>query len=267
MDQPPLMDQSPLPADNAPATSLAARLMNVFAVPGEVFEEVRASAHSVGNWLVPALVGSVVGVLSIIIVFSQPAIQQQFREQQEQALEKRLNKMVQAGQITRQQAEQQKEMAGRFMGPMMIKISGSVAAGFWSFARVFLWALVLWLLGLWVLRVRFGYLKAAEIAGLAGMIGVLGTLVKLLLQVNLSNPASSPSLALAVKTFDPQNPWHLVLAGLNVFDMWELGLLALGLARLTGVPFARAGLPVLGVWVLLSSLMIAFAAVMQRAFG
>jgi hypothetical protein len=91
--------------------------------------------------------------------------------------------------------------------------------------------------------------------------------VKLLLQVNLSNLTSSPSLALAVRTFDPTNPWHLVLAGLNLFDLWELGLLALGLARLTGVPFARAGLPVLGVWVVLSSLMIAFAAVMQRAFG
>ena len=175
--------------------------------------------------------------------------------------------MVQAGQLTQQQADQQKEMAEKFMGPTVMKISGSVAAVFWSFARVFLWALVLWLLGMWLLRVRFGYLKAVEIAGLAGMIGALGTLVKLLLQVNLSNLMSSPSLALAVKTFDPKNPWHLVLAGLNVFDLWELGLLALGLARLAGVQFARAALPVFGGWVLLSSAMISFAAVMQKLFG
>jgi len=241
--------------------------MNVFAVPGEVFEEVRASAHVVGNWLVPALVGSVVGVISIFIVLSQPAIQQQLREQQDQAIEKRLDKMDQAGQLTRQQADQQKEFADKFMGPTMMKISGSLAAAFWSFARVFLWALVLWLLGLWLLQVRFDYLKAVEIAGLAGMIGVLGTLVKLLLQVNLCNLTSSPSLAMAVKNFDPKNPWHLVLAGLNVFDLWEVVLMALGLARLAGVPFARAGLPVFGVWVMLSSAMIVFAAAMQRLFG
>ena len=250
-----------------PVTSLIARLMNVFAMPGEVFEEVKASAHSAGNWLVPALVGSVVGVISVFIVLSQPAIEQQLREQQDQAIEKRLDKMVKAGQITRQQADQQKEVAAKFMGPMVMKISGALAATFWSFARVFVWALVLWLLGMWLLRVRFGYLKAVEIAGLAGMIGVLGTIVKLLLQVNLSNLASSPSLAIAVKNFDAKNPWHLVLAGLNVFDLWEVAVLALGLARLARVPFARAGFPVFGVWVLWSSVLIAFAAAMQRLFG
>jgi hypothetical protein len=265
-ETPPALTPEPT-GSKTPATSLIARLMNVFAMPGEVFEEVKASAHSAGNWLAPALVGSMVGVISIFIVLSQPAIEQQIREQQDQAIEKRLDKMVKAGQITRQQADQQKEIAEKFMGPTVMKISGAIAATFWSFARVFLWALVLWLLGMGLLKVRFGYLKAVEIAGLAGMIGVLGTLVKLLLQVNLSNLASSPSLAIAVKTFDPHNPWHLVLAGLNVFDLWELAVMALGLARLADVPFARAAFPVLGVWVIWSSALIAFATAMQRLFG
>lgn len=258
----------PEPAAPPPAaTSLLSRLMNVFAVPGEVFDEVKASAHSASNWLVPVLLGAVVGVAAVFFLFSDPQILRPIVEKQEQAMEKQLEKLVQAGQITRQQADEQKKMTEKFMGPLMMKISGSAGAVFWSFARVFFWALVLWLLGKWLLQVRFGYLKAVEIAGLAGMIGVLGTLVKLLLQLNLSNLMSSPSLALAVKAFDPQNPWHLVLAGLNVFDLWELGLLALGLARLTGVPFARASLPVFGVWVLLSSAMIAIAALVQRLFG
>jgi hypothetical protein len=267
MDETPTPIPPESPAPSAPTTSLIARLMNVFAMPGEVFAEVKASAHSAGNWLVPALVGSVVGVISVFTVLSQPAIQQQLHEQQDQAIEKRLDKMVKAGQLTRQQADQQKDVAAKFMGPTVMKISGAIAATFWSFARVFLWALVLWLLGLWLLKVRFGYLKALEIAGLAGMIGVLGTLVKLLLQVNLSNLASSPSLAIAVKNFDGRNPWHLVLAGLNVFDLWELAVMALGLARLARVPFARAGFPVFGVWMIWSSAMIAFAAAMQRLFG
>ena len=242
-------------------------MMNVFAVPGEVFEEVKASAHSAGNWLVPALLSCVVGVVSIVIVLSQPTIQQQIREQQEQVLEKRLDKMVQAGQLTRQQADQQKELAEKFMGPMVMKISRSLWAVFWSFARVFLWALVLWLLGIWLLRVRFGYLKAVEIVGLSAMVGALGTIVKLLLQVNFSNLTSSPSLALAVKSFDPKNPWHLVLAGLNVFDLWEVALLALGLARLAAVPFIRAAFVVFAFWMLCQSGMIALSAVALRISG
>jgi hypothetical protein len=261
------MTEEPSPANRAPTTSLAARLMNVFATPSEVFEEVKASPHTAGNWLVPALIGSVVGVISVFIVLAQPAIQQQLREKQDQAIEKRLDKMVQAGQLTRQQADQQKGIAEKFMGPTVMKISGAFAAVFWSFARVFLWALVLWGLGMWLLRVRLEYLKALEVAGLAGMIGVLGTIVKLLLQVNLSNLASSPSLAIAVKNFDGTNPWHLVLAGLNGFDLWEVAVMAVGLARLARVPFARAGFSVFGVWVIWSSAIITFAAAMQRLFG
>ena len=99
------------------------------------------------------------------------------------------------------------------------------------------------------------------------MIGALGTIVKLLLQVNFSNLASSPSLAMAVKDFDSKNPWHLVLAGLNVFDLWQVVVLALGLARLASVSFARAGFAVFGFWVIFSSVMIAYAAGVQRLFG
>ena len=260
---PPTLAPEPEPAK----TSLIARLLNVFAVPGEVFDEIKASAHSPANWLVPAIVGCAVGVISVFIVLSQPAIEQQIREKQQQAMDKQFDKMVQAGKLTRDQADRQKEMAEKFMGPTMMKLSGAVAAAIWSFARVFLWGLVLWLLGLWLLRVRFSYLKALEIAGLAGMIGALGTIVKLLLQVNLSNLTSSPSLAIVVKDFDPKNPWHMVLAGLNVFDFWQVAAMALGLSRLARVPFARAGFAVFGVWVLFSSVFLAFTAATQRLFG
>jgi 3-oxoacyl-[acyl-carrier protein] reductase len=64
--------------------SLAARLLNVFAIPGEVFEGVKASRFCVGNWLLPALLSAAVGVLTIIVVFSQPSIQRQVREAGEQ---------------------------------------------------------------------------------------------------------------------------------------------------------------------------------------
>ena len=46
----------PTPTDPtlpAPASSLAARLTNVFVSPGEVFEEVKVSPPTVSNWLVP----------------------------------------------------------------------------------------------------------------------------------------------------------------------------------------------------------------------
>ena len=51
--------------------SFAARLLNVFAIPGEVFAGVKAGRVCVWNWLVPALLLTTVAVLTAVVVVSQ----------------------------------------------------------------------------------------------------------------------------------------------------------------------------------------------------
>ena len=232
--------------------SLAARLLNVFAVPGDVFEEVRATLPTAANWLVPALIAGVVGAASAWLMFSQPAIQQQLREKQERVLEQQ----VKAGKMTRAQADQALAIAQKFTGPTMMKILGAFGAIAGGFVRVFWWALVLWLLSRWLLKIHISYLKAAEVAGLAGMIATLGAIVTLLLVVNLGKLFSTPSLALTIGEFDEKNKSHLLLGAVNVFNFWLVGVMASGLARLAGVPFARAGFLVLGYWIAWSLVLI-----------
>lgn len=232
--------------------SLAARLMNVFAIPGDVFEEVKATRMMVANWLVPALIASVVGALVAIVMFSQPSIRQQLREKQEQAIEQQ----IKDGKMTRQQADQAIAVIEKFTGPTMMAIFGSVGAVVMSFIRLFWWGLVLWLLARFFLKVRFDYLKAVEVAGLASMITVLGMIVSMLLIVNLGKMFSTPSLALMVSDFDEKNKSHLLLGAVNVFNFWLIGVLGAGLARLAGVPFLRALFLVLGYWLAISLLLI-----------
>jgi hypothetical protein len=263
MDQPPLIAQEPPPANSVPVTSLAARLMNVFAAPTEVFEEIKASRPTTANWLVPALITAVVMAASMVIVASQPGIQQKIREQQDQAIEKQ----VQAGRLTRQQADQQQAMMEKFGSGTLLKAGAGVVGVIFGIGRVFWWATVLWLLGRWLLRIRFRYGKAMEAAGIAGMIGVLGMLVKLLLQVNLSNPSASPSLALAVGEFDGKNPTHLLLAALDVFQVWQAGVLGCALARLAGLPFLRGAFVMFGFWIVLQLLLIGLGAMLGKMFG
>jgi hypothetical protein len=263
MDQPPLMDSSPLPAPSAPATSLAARLMNVFAAPTEVFEEIRTTRSTTGNWLVPAVLTAVVMAVSMVIVASQPAIQQKVREQQDQAIEKQ----VTAGRLTRQQADQQQAMMEKLGSGALLKAGAGVVGVFFGIGRVFWWATVLWLLGRWLLRTRFSYVKAMEAAGIAGMIGVLGMIVTLLLQVNFSNPSASPSLALAVSDFDAKKPSHLLLAALDVFQIWQAGVLGCALARLANVPFLRGAFVMFGFWIIWQSLGIGLGAMVGKLFG
>ena len=236
--------------------SLTARLVNVFAVPGEVFDDAKVAKSTATNWLVPALLACVVGMVSALIMFSQPTIQQQLREQQEKAMKPELDKQVAAGKMTQAQADQAIEMMEKFTGPTMMKIIGSVGAVFASFARVFWWALIVWLLGRWVLKSQFDYMKSVEVAGLASMIAVLGAIVSLLLIVNLGKLFSTPSLALAVSDFDVKNKGHLLMGAVNLFTFWQLVVMAIGLGRLASVPFARAVLPVFGFWIVWTVVMV-----------
>ena len=80
MEEPLPVLETPPDAPQPRAMCFAARLLNVFATPGEVFEGVKASRFCVGNWLLPALLSAVVGVLTVIVILSQPSIQRQVRE-------------------------------------------------------------------------------------------------------------------------------------------------------------------------------------------
>ena len=252
MEEPPPIQQSPPQVPKLSNTSLAARLLNIFAVPGEVFEEVKTSLFSVSNWLVPLCLSIVVGAVSSIIIFSQPAILQQMREQQTKAVDDK----VKTGKITQAQADQYTAMMEKFMTPGVMKIVGVVSACVAYTVRMVWWALVLFLLARWFFKAEIGFLKGLEVAGLAMMITVLGDLVKLLLIVNLAKVFASPSLALVISDFDATRKSHLMMGAMNVFSFWFIGVVSAGLARLAGVPFLKAAFLVFAYWLFQESLFI-----------
>src|SRR5437773_4202235 len=138
------MENTPTPLPVAevqqPASSLAGRLLNVFAAPGDVFEEIRSSAPSTANWLVPLLLACLVGVSYAFAVFSQESILQSMREAQEKAMQQR----VDAGKMTRQQADQALSVTEQFMVPTMMKVFGSVDAVLANYFMLILMTLIIW---------------------------------------------------------------------------------------------------------------------------
>ena len=76
---PPTLEPQPA-GPPAPGTSLAGRLLNILAAPGDVFGEIKTAPPRVANWLVPAVLFMVLSWLSAGLIFSQPAIRQQISE-------------------------------------------------------------------------------------------------------------------------------------------------------------------------------------------
>ena len=269
MEEPlPVLESPPnarLDAPPPPAMSFAARLLNVFAIPGEVFETVRASRLCAANWLVPALLSAVVGGLSMTVILSQPSIQRQVRDLSEQQA-KALDQQVKAGKATRAEADQVQAVTRWFIEPATLKTFGTAAAVLIGVVRVFWWALILWLVGRVFLKAQFGYLKTLEVTGLALLISVLGGVVVLALTVNLTKLFAAPGLALAAPDFEATRKGNLMLGASNIFAFWLVGVLSVGLARLARVPFLRAAWFVFAFWVIQESLVLFVAGALGQ-FG
>ena len=241
-----------------PATSLAARLLNVFATPGDVFEEVKAALPSVANWLVPIVIYGLVTAVSSVLVLSQPAMAQKIHEKQEKVFDDQ----VKAGKITQEQADQMEKYA-----ELAAKIAGGVGGFFMGFITVFGWAFLLWLIGRFALKADLHFMKVTEVAGLAASISALESLVRMLLIFGFNNPLASPSMAMLLKNPDPKNGLFMLLSMVNIMTFWALVVRSIGLAKLAGVPTVRVVVWVFGAWAVVMSILTALSMALQKGFG
>jgi hypothetical protein len=258
-DLPPVLEPAPAPAV-PPESSLLARLLNVFAIPGRVFEEVRGAArHRIGNWLVPALLSSVALALAGWVMLSMPTVWQQLAEQQAKFRAHQaaaLAESVTAGKLTPSEVEQSLKVFDVVTRPAVMKSAAAAGGLAYGLGRVFWWAFVLWLLARTFLRRPVRYCKALEVAGLASMVALLSTVVMLALSVNVAQSFGPSGFALSVSDFAAPGRQTLTAVALNGTNLWLITVLGIGLARLTGVPWFRGTFLVLAYWLLTDSLLL-----------
>jgi len=261
METPPPVTEMPPEPPRQPALSLFGRLSNIIAAPSETFDDVKASAGSAANWMVPMLALIVIGWIGVAVVFNHPTIQQQMRDLTDQALQKSFAN----SNLPQQQQEQAKETAANF-ARISQTIGAYVGLPFVVIFSTFFWGFALWLLGVHVFKGSFPFMKAVEAAALCNVIGMLDSIIRTLLILVMGNVFASPSLMLLVKGFDPQNTLHGALGTIEVFTLWILVVRAIALARLSGTSVAKAAVWVFSIWVAYTGVFIGLGAV-AKAIG
>lgn len=258
------LNPSPVPASGPPelprSSSLMARLFNIIAAPGEVFEEIRFRSESVPNWLVPAVLIIVVGLICNTVIFAQPNIRQQLRDVMISAMEKQFDK-AKVPQEQRQQAIDAVEK----IGGITQMISFYAAPFGVALVTPFWWGLLIWLFGK-ALKGQFTYMKAVEAAGLANVLAILESVLRTLLVLVQGNVFASPSLMLLIKDYDAQNPMHNLLTLVNAMTFWALAVRSVALAKLSGASFVKAAVWVFGFWVIFTGCLAGMGFLAQAAF-
>jgi len=246
----------------ANSMSLSARLTNVIAAPGELFDYLRQAKESVANWLVPALIYIVVGWACSTVIFTQDWVKPQLIQMQEEGIQQQ----IEAGKMTEEQAEQARPYLEKYgtIGPM---IAGYAAPAIFGLAGPFLWGLILWLVGAKVMKGSFSYMKAVEVAGLTAVIAALGSIVKTLLILMQGSITASASPMLLIGEFDPTNPLHAAAGWLDVMVIWGLAIKAMGIARVAGRSMTVMAIWVYGLYVAFAAVVIALSFLAQGLGG
>jgi hypothetical protein len=242
------MDQEQTTVQPSPPkeTSTFSKLMNIFVAPGEVFESIKAAPKKSALWVLPTVIAAIISVLSVFVVMSDPAIQSQLKDAQE----KRLEKMIDEGTIPPERVEAARQQMTGMMESPVGKVLGSVTAIIFLFASLLLVSLAMLLVGKFAFKTAVPYGKVMEVVGPSFMIiYVLGGIVTTLIMLAMGSLYATPGLALAISNFDPDNKLHVLLSAVNVFTIWYLAVLSIGLGKLANVKTGKAGIWVFGIWV------------------
>jgi hypothetical protein len=216
-------------APAAPAISLSDSIMNVFASPATAFEGLGNTRPSSMLWVTPLIV-----ILLCVVLFSYVfSTNETFHGQIVDAQTQAMNKAVQNGKMTQEQADRAEESMQKMGG--MFMVFGIVAGTIFVLIYLFAGSLVLWLANKLILKSPVGYGKHLEMYGISHWIGILGTIITLLLMYALNSMYASPSAALAViSSYDLNNTTHKILSVINIFAIWQCAVVGVGLSKLSG---------------------------------
>ena len=227
------MPAAPPISSTAPASSsLVAKLFDMLAGPGAVFDEVLAAPPRFANWLVPTLLVALTSLILLAAGGNEGAsvsVQSQAVDPQGTTLNS-ATAQAEPGSADWQRVSALATCVGAFAGTL------------WS-------AFLLWLIGRAFLRTRFSYLKAVEVVALTSVIVALGAIVTALLIGASGDPATRPALSLFAGHLPSTSPVRQLLDTLNFFHLWSTTVLAIGLSRLSGVSFKESAFWVFGYWV------------------
>jgi hypothetical protein len=239
-------DQHTTPAQVNPMP-FTEKFANVFASPGELFENVRLTNPTTSNWLVPWIIFVVVAIIMGQLMVHNASLADQLGTM----IKKGFDKQVQEGKMPQERAEQVYEQFAK-PGSMWFTLAqvGGVTVG--SLVALFVLGLLYWLVGKTAMGATAPYMKVVEVVGLLFFIIALEQIVTTLLMFALDSIYATPSLGIFVSSFNVENKLHVALSKINVFTIWVLCVLSIGLAKLFQRDFPKVLVLVFTLWILWS---------------
>ena len=222
--------------------SLMDKAAGIFYEPTKVFDSLKKFPVKFADWFVPVLLVSLLVGVNVYVRFSSPDLRFQAAAQQGRYFDK----MVEQGKMSADQAQQAKDrMENPSTGIVAISVFAGVVVVFIFF---FIIALIWFLVGRFALKAEMSYTHAMGIVGVTNWIGVVGVIVATVVMVAMSRLDGGLHLGLLTQ-MDTESKAYLFMTKADVFSIWTMILIALGLGRFSGKRSAMPYIWVFGLWV------------------
>lgn len=208
------------------------KIVGVISEPSELFSKLAFLKTKATDWLLPLIALIIVAIITTVLYMSNPEIKLEMMQQQQKALQEQFDKMVESGQMTRQQADEQLNKTAEVMGdPMFAILFPAIGIIFMMFLWFFVFTTVAFLIAKYVLGGSGTYSQAMTSMGLPLYISVLGAIVAIILSLIMGkmitgvNPASLTGI-------DIKSLQGFILSRFDVFAIWFYVVLGIAFAKM-----------------------------------
>ena len=223
------------------------RMVNVFFSPNETFFSVtRRVRHK--DWIVPLVISAIVGLISLQMMM--PVIEAQTRA--------RLEQMADEKEMTEEQRERVFGMTQKMSG-----ISATVGAVVMVFVMAFVLALILMAMTNFLMGGEATFKQALAVTSYTSLIGIPAAIV----MVPLALAKGTIEVQFGPGLFLPDEMSgsfvYALLANINLFNIWQLAVVCIGMGIVAIVPTRKVGYGVAVLYIIY----LAAAAAAKTAFG
>ena len=224
--------QSDQPTNEMEELSHTDKIVGIISEPSNLFSKLAFLNTKVTDWLLPLLAMIIVAIVATFIYMSNPEIKLEMQQQQEKAMREQFDKMVESGQMTQEQVDEQLGRTAEMMNnPMFIYLIPSISI----FVIMLLWFFVFTTIAFLIAKFAFkgdgSYSQAMTAMGLPLYISVLQSIVLIIVGLLMGkmltglNPASLTGMD--IKTLP-----GFLLSRLDVFSIWFYIVVGIAFAKM-----------------------------------
>lgn len=225
------------------------KLTGIFTEPNNTFTQMSKFPPRTMDWLLPTMLLIAAAIISSIVIMSNPIIKSDVMDEQITKMEKSFQDAVDSGQMTQEQADEQLEATRERMeqgGSVFMAVSTAIVI----FISFFIVALVYFLIAKFALKGEGSYASAMVPVGITYYIAILQIILITILSLAFDRLFTGVSIT-SIFNLDKQSFTGWFLGKLDIFTIWALAVMSIGLARMfKSTSTQKYYIGVFSVWIL-----------------